>query len=73
MNIKEEILKKIVSEKILLKNQENYYKLVTKSYEDAPDYEPSALKYWVALNKSNHDWFNRINSEVNFLFIKAYF
>lgn len=66
-NIKEHI-QKIVNEKILLKNQENYYKVVTDAYIAAPDYEPDAVKYWVALNQSNHAWFNRINGEVNLIF-----
>jgi hypothetical protein len=57
-----------LSEKILLKKQENYYKLVTDAYIAAPDYEPEAIKHWVALNKSNHDWFNRINNEVKLIF-----
>lgn len=66
--IQESVIK-IVSEKILLKkNQENYYKLVTQAYEEAPMLETTAVKHWVALNRSNHSWFERIHKEVKLIF-----
>lgn len=68
MNLRE-IIRKVIKEKISLTNkQDNYYQLVAKAYDEAVDYDPSALKHWIALNKSNHAWFNRISSEVDLIF-----
>ena len=65
----EETVVKIVSEKIVLKkNQQNYYKLVAQAYEEAPMLETTAVKHWVALNRSNHSWFERIHKEVKLIF-----
>lgn len=67
--VKRVISEQVIKEKISLKDkQENYYQLVAKKYDEAVDYDPSVLPHWVALNKSNHQWFNRINSEVDLIF-----
>jgi hypothetical protein len=58
-----------ISEKLVLKDYSEYIKLVAKSYMDAPDYDPKAAKYWKNLNKSNYDWFKRLTTKVDVIFV----
>ena len=59
---------RLLQEKLMLKNWKEYCELVAEAYDEAPDYEPSAVPHWAALNKSNYEWFNKIVKKVNLIF-----
>lgn len=62
---------KLLQEKLMLKNWKDYVDLVATAYDEAPDYEPSAVSHWAALNKSNYEWFNKITKKVNLIFVSG--
>ena len=66
-------MNEVLSEKMMVNrvSSEEYAKLVTKAYEDAPKYDPNAVKYWNALNSSNHKLFKRLLSKINVVFTTA--
>lgn len=67
--IKNKLKESLINEKLMLKDWDLYIQLVADSYLKAPNYEPSIIGSWNALNQSNHTLFNRILSKVNIVFI----
>ena len=55
-------------EALKLKNWDEYVKIVAKAYNEAPDYDASAVHHWNSLNASNHTLFKRLLSKVNIIF-----
>jgi hypothetical protein len=66
--IRKKLRENLLREKMLLKDYGEYVKLVAEAYEKAPDYDPSVLRHWSALNQSNHSLFKRLLSKVNVIF-----
>jgi hypothetical protein len=62
-------LKKRLNEKMLLKNYGEYIKLVANAYDNAPSFEPEAVRHWKVLNDSNHKLWKRLLSKVNVIFV----
>lgn len=60
---------KTFNEKMVLKNYDNYVKLVANAYKDAPDFEESEKYRWDILNKSNYTFFKRLISKVEVIFV----
>jgi hypothetical protein len=69
MNNMKNFIKKLLTEKLLLKSWDEYAKLVTKAYAEAPEYESDAVRHWNALNQSNYTLFKRLLSKINVLFV----
>ncbi len=61
-------IKQKLNEKLILKNWGEYVTLVANAYENAPDFDPNAVKHWTALNQSNYTLFKRLLSKVNVIF-----
>ena len=61
--------KKIISEKLLLKDYSEYIKLVAEAYNLAPDYDPSVVKHWDALKASNYKMWKKLISKVKIIFV----
>lgn len=58
-----------ITEKMELINYSEYSKIVAKAYEDAPDYDPSAVEHWNALRDSNYKLFKRLLSRTKIVFV----
>ena len=52
--IKKLLRENLLNEKMVLKDYSTYIQLVAKAYNEAPDFDASVVKYWNALNSSNH-------------------
>ena len=61
-------IKKQLREALKLKSWDEYLKLVADAYNNAPNYEASAVKHWKALNDSNYTLFKRLLSKINVVF-----
>lgn len=66
--IKSLLRESLLAEKMVLKDYSTYIRLVAEAYEQAPDYDASAVKHWNSLNASNHILFKRLLSKVNVVF-----
>lgn len=66
--IKKLLRENLLNEKMVLKDYSTYIQLVAKAYNEAPDFDASVVKYWNALNSSNHLLFKRLLSKVNVIF-----
>jgi len=62
-------LTSLLNEKMVLKNYDEYVKLVAKAYDEAVEYDDSAVKHWKSLNASNYTLFRRLLSRVQIIFI----
>lgn len=60
---------KLISEKLVLKDFNEYIKLVADAYDSAPDFDPSVVKHWFALRKSNYKMWRILLSKVNIVFV----
>lgn len=60
-----------LQEAMLLKTWDEYRKLVTQAYEQAPAMEPGAAGHWHALNASNHRLFKQLLSRVKIIFVSG--
>lgn len=60
-----------VSEKLMLKDWSRYRKMVADAYENAPDFDVSAVKYWNELNDSNHILFKRLLSKTQIILVSS--
>jgi hypothetical protein len=60
-----------LGEKLELKDYKDYSELVADAYDAAPDYDPSVVSHWKALNSSNYDWWKRLTSEAKIEFISG--
>lgn len=58
-----------VSEKMMLKDWDEYIRLVAEAYRDAPDYDESAAPMWEKLRDSNYVLFKRLLSKVEVVFV----
>jgi hypothetical protein len=58
-----------VSEKMMLKDWDEYIRLVAEAYRDAPDYDESAVPMWEKLRDSNYVLFKRLLSKVEVVFV----
>lgn len=67
--IKNKLKESLINEKMMLKDWDLYIQLVAEAYLKAPNYDPSVIASWNALNQSNHTLFNRILSKVKIVFI----
>jgi hypothetical protein len=67
--IKLKTILETITEKMELIDYSEYSKLVAKAYDDAPDYDPSAVKHWNALRDSNYTLFNRLLSRTTIIFV----
>ena len=66
--IRKRLRESLLMEKMVLKNYNEYVKLVAEAYEKAEDYDSSVLSHWKALNASNYVLFQRLLSKVNVIF-----
>jgi hypothetical protein len=66
--IRKRLRESLLMEKMVLKNYDEYVKLVAEAYEKAKDYDSSVLSHWKALNASNYTLFQRLLSKVNVIF-----
>ncbi len=62
-------IKKLLNEKLMLKNWGDYTKLVAKAYEEAQDFDSTAVPHWKALNESNYTLFKKLLSKINVVFV----
>lgn len=60
--------KKEITEKLLLKNWDEYVELVSKAYLEAPDFDNDAVHHWESLRESNYTLFKRLLSKVDVIF-----
>lgn len=58
-----------LKESLLLKDFQQYSKLVAESYEKAPSYDASKIQHWEALNQSNQKWYKILSREVEIKFV----
>jgi hypothetical protein len=56
-------------EALKLKSWGEYVKLVSKAYQEAPEFDANVVKHWNALNESNHKLFKRLISKVDVIFV----
>lgn len=66
--IKNLLRENLIPEVLKLKNWDEYVKIVAKAYNEAPDYDASAVHHWDSLNASNHTLFKRLLNKVNIVF-----
>ncbi len=67
--IKKLLREGLLDEKLMLQNWDEYVNLVSTAYEEAGDYDASAVGSWNALNASNYTLFKRLLSKVNVIFV----
>lgn len=60
--------KKVIAEKLILKDWDKYVELVAQAYLDAPDFEPDVTRHWEVLRESNYKLFKRLLSKVDVIF-----
>jgi len=61
--------KSLISEKLLLKDYDEYIKLVAEAYSLAPEYDSSVVKHWKVLNNSNYKMWQKLISKVKVIFV----
>jgi len=61
--------KSLISEKLLLKDYDEYIKLVAEAYSLAPEYDSSVVKHWKALRDSNYKMWQKLISKVKVIFV----
>lgn len=59
----------LISERLILKDYDEYIKLVAEAYSLAPEYDSSAVKHWVALRDSNYKMWKKLISKVKVIFV----
>ena len=64
-------LKQKLNEKLVLKNYDEYAKIVADAYDNAQSYDGSAVKHWNSLNSSNYMWWKRLTSEAKIVFVSG--
>lgn len=58
-------------EKVSVDNYTEYAKNVAVAYNEAVNYDPSAVSHWKALNASNYIWWKRLISEAKIVFVTS--
>jgi hypothetical protein len=58
-------------EKMLLKNWDEYAKIISAKYDALPTFDQDAVQYWKALNDSNYILWKRLLSRVNVIFVSG--
>lgn len=58
-------------EKLMLKNWDNYAKIISDKYDAMMDYNESKVHHWKALNESNYKLWRRLISKANVIFVSS--
>jgi len=61
----------MIVEKITVKDFNSFYKNVTLAYNLSPIKDSEVTSHWDSLNKSNHQWINKISNEVDLIFVSS--